>query len=195
MPARQYVRFHLRDRDDCYLSKAPGFIMRMDRLLESIEVGWNDPDESDDKVLCQYDMVYEISDDSNRPLLKTVDSTCKSRSPQFMYHSSGHYFVWQLLNNVNYSDPEINPEATRYFEGDFNGDGISDMVFFNSETGNWKAVQGIPGGGYCFRVYGNRFKGYNNESRIQWFRGNLSGDYNGDGRSDIAFYLPETREF
>ena len=186
---RQYVRFHYMDRPDSYFSKAPGFIMKMDKLLDRIEVGW------DDNELWSYNLIYEMSEDSNRPLLRTVESTRTSTQPEFIYRDASHLFVWQKVNNPNYNDPENNHESTKYFEGDFNGDGISDMVFFNPETGNWRAAEGRRNGGYNFVNYGNRYRGYDNESKIQWFKGNVTGDYNGDGRSDIAFYLPGTGEF
>jgi len=195
IPARQYVRFHLKGRDDFYVSKAPGFIMKMDKLLDEIQVGWDDPDGSDDTELWRYKMVYETSEDSNRSLLKTVESTRASTTPEFIYQPASHYLVWRMINNPDFTDPEINPDATKYFEGDFNGDGISDMVFFNPETGDWKAAEGNRGGGYFFKTYGNMFEGYDQESKIQWFKGNVTGDYNGDGRSDIAFYLTVEREF
>jgi len=195
MDANQYVRFHLKNREESYVSKAPGFIMKMDKLLDIIEVGWDDPDGSDDTELWRYEMVYEISDDSNRPVLKTVQSTRTTTQPEFIYQPAVHHFTWKRVYNPHYNDPEMNYDITKYFEGDFTGDGISDMVFFNPETGYWKAAQGRRDGGYSFPVYGYGFKGYDNPSKIQWFKGNVTGDYNGDGKSDIAFYLPETRQF
>lgn len=93
------------------------------------------------------------------------------------------------------SDPEVNPKATQYFEGDFNGDGISDLVFFNPENGSWKAAEGRRGGGFNYKIYGNKFQGYAGEDRIVFFQSGLTGDFNGDGRADIVMYTPENREF
>ncbi len=195
--ANQYIRFHYKDRDEKYVSKAPGFIMRMDRLLDSIEVGWDDPMGifGISTELWRYVMVYENSEDSGRPLLFTVESNHNTTKPEFLYQPAVHNFIWSIIANPDADDPELNPDATQYFEGDFNGDGLSDMVFFNPETGDWKAAEGRREGGYNFKIYGNRFQGYDGPSKIQWFKGNVTGDYNGDGRSDIAFYLTETREF
>ncbi len=187
--ARQYVRFFTRSRDDAYVSKAPGFLMKMDRLLERIEVGW------DNGTLWDYRLTYTMSLDSLRPLLIAVSSSHETTRPRFHYQEAEHLFVWERVTNLFASEPETNPLHTEYFEGDFNGDGISDMVFFNPETGSWKAAEGRREGGYAFKTYGNRFQGHAGPAKIQFFKGNVTGDYNGDGRADIALYLPETREF
>ena len=69
------------------------------------------------------------------------------------------------------------------------------MVFFNPATGLWRASEGRREGGYIAKTYGEKFQGYDSAERIQWFKGNAVGDYNGDGRADIAFFLPESGEF
>ncbi len=193
MDANQFVRFTYREREEAYLSKAPGFIMRMDRLLEEVRVGWDDPEGSSGIELWSYKLIYEDSDESGRPLLMRIDSDRTATSPRFTYSETEHTLVWQKVRNA--SGGAGDPASVRYFEGDFNGDGISDMVWFNPETGDWKAAEGTRSGGYTFPVYGNRYRGYDTPEEIQFFKGNVTGDYNGDGRSDIAFYLPETKEF
>lgn len=195
--ANQWVRFHYDKRDDAYVSKAPGFIMSMGRILDRIEIGWDDPDSmlSGEKTLWDYEMVYETSEDSKRPLLETVKSSRTSTQPEFIYQPAEHSLVWKNVNNPHAYDYKIDPGAIKYFEGDFNGDGISDIVFFNPETGYWRGVEATRDGSYTYPVYGNRFKGYDSDKKIQFFKGGVTGDYNGDGRTDIAFYLPETKSF
>jgi hypothetical protein len=191
--ARQYVRFHLTQRGDSYLSNAAGFPMEMDKLLTRIEMGL------DNTKLWDYELKYKTSVDSERPLIEKIESGRTSTQPHFHYQPAVHQFIWTKVANIFASDPELNPQSTQYFEGDFNGDGISDFCFFNPITGNWKVVESKPsatsGQTYSFKTYGNRFQGYDGQNKIQFFKSGVTGDYNGDGKSDIAFYLTQTKEF
>ncbi|EMO81098.1 insecticide toxin TcdB middle/N-terminal domain protein [Leptospira kirschneri str. 200801774] len=188
--AKQYVRFVTKQREDFYVSTSPGFLMKMDRLLEKIEVGWDGGGK-----LYEYIPEYEISTDSGRPRIKNIQSSKNTTKPEFFYQSSNRLLTWQNVVNQTSSEIEEDPNSTQYFEGDFNGDGISDLLFFNPKSGNWKAAEGRKEGGYNFKLYANRYQGYDSLEKIRFFKGNVSGDYNADGRSDIAFYLPETRDF
>ncbi|PKA16775.1 hypothetical protein CH363_05060 [Leptospira haakeii] len=188
-PAKQYVKFITKSRGDSYVSMAPGFTMVMDKLLDKMEVGWTGG------KLWTYNLIYDTSFDSGRPILKTVDSDHHTTKPEFKYSNSSGLLTWQNVVNQTSSETELLPASTEYFEGDFNGDAISDIVVFNPQTGNWKAAEGRKEGGYSFKTYANRYKNYDGPSKIRFFKGNVSGDFNGDGRADIALYLPETRDF
>lgn len=192
--AYQYVRFNLKSRGDAYVSRAPGFAMKVDRLVDTIEVGWQNPS-GGEEPLWSYTMEYITSADSNRPLIERIRSSRTATHPKFTYQPAAHTLGWNQVNNVFAADPEINPKSTQYLEGDFNGDGKSDFCFFNPENGLWKVVASSHAGAYLFQTWGSRFMGFKGETKIQWFKGNVTGDYNGDGKSDIAFYLPESKEF
>ena len=98
MDAKQYVKFQYKKRNEAYVSKAPGFVMRMDRLLDKIVVGWDTSTTPFDFAqgelstgeLWEYEMVYETSEDSNRPLLKTVKSSRTTTEPEFIYRDANH---------------------------------------------------------------------------------------------------------
>ena len=167
--------------------------MKMDKLLDKIEIG--NIGMIYDSVQWSYQLVYDISADSGRPLLLNVQSSKNSTTPEYLYQAAQHLFVWQNIFNPFASDTETNPQSTQYFEGDFNGDGISDMAFFNPVTGDWKVVESRFDGSRTFKTYGNKFMGYAGDSKILWFKGNVTGDYDGNGKSDIAFYLPHEKEY
>jgi RHS repeat-associated protein len=200
MAANQFVRFNLKDRPSAgsgtegYVSRAAGFAMKMTKLLDSIQIGW-DPSTGSGQVLWDYELEYIISADSNRPLLKTIHSSRHATRPVFQYQAANHTLGWNQLTNVFAGDAQINPQLTQFVEGDFNGDGKSDFCFFNPENGDWKVIESIYTGGYAFKTYGNRFAGLKGQSQIQFFKGNVTGDFNGDGKSDVAMYLPEKKEF
>ncbi len=102
----------------------------MDRILERIEVGWDGGGK-----LYEYIPEYEISTDSGRPRIKNIQSSKHTTKPEFFYQTSSRLLTWQNIINQTSSELEDNPEATQYFEGDFNGDGISDLLFFNPKSG------------------------------------------------------------
>ena len=95
LAANQYVRFSYKSRPDSYVSKTAGFLMRMDRLLDRVTIGWDDPAGSNNINLWDYKMVYEISRDSHRPLLKTVESSRRSTRPEFSYQRGSHSLIWR----------------------------------------------------------------------------------------------------
>ncbi|TGN10334.1 virulence plasmid B domain protein, partial [Leptospira mayottensis] len=166
VPARQYVKFFTKQREDFYVSTSPGFLMRMDRILERIEIGWDNGGK-----LWDYTPIYETSSDSGRPRIKTIQSSKHTTKPEFEYQTSSRYLIWQNIVNQTSSEIEEDPNSTQYFEGDFNGDGISDLLFFNPKSGNWKAAEGRKEGGYNFKLYANRYQGYTNEEKIKFFKG------------------------
>ncbi len=189
-----FVRFITKERSDKYVSKAAGFRMTMDRILNKIEVGY------DGDVLWNYELIYENSPTSGRPLLLTVRSDKHSTQPEFRYQQPAGRLYWQQVHNSFGQESPSNDflaEAlqTKFFEGDFNGDGISDMVFFNPKDGSWRAAEGRREGGYNFKSYGTGYQGHDNSDEIVFFKSGATGDYDGNGKADIAFYLPQRQEY
>ena len=166
----------------------------MDRILTRVEMGY------DGDVLWNYELVYENSPTSNRPLLKTIRSNKRSTQPEFRYQNTNSALVWQHVHNAYGSSSPSNDLLSeslqvKFFEGDFNGDGISDMVFFNPKDGSWRAAEGRREGGYNFKNYANGYQGYDSPDEIIFFKSGATGDYDGNGRADIAFYLPQNKEY
>jgi hypothetical protein len=73
---------------------------------------------------------------------------------------------------------------TRYLTGDFNGDGKTDIVQINLAWGSYPVCFATGGGGWsCTNIgatiYGSAY-GFDGEGQF------LTGDFNGDGKTDIA---------
>ena len=72
------------------------------------------------------------------------------------------------------------PADGRYFIGDFNGDGASDIAFLAADA-SWHMVNGNSGAPFPPPWNGNVIPGWPADGRY------FIGDFNGDGASDIAF--------
>jgi RHS repeat-associated protein len=201
----QYVKFEYIDRKESYISKAPGFRMVMDKKLDKIIVGWNDSTGflNADEELWSYTMVYKTSIISKRPLLETVESTRNTTKPEFTYTQNNTSFYWNSRENPLYRNPEIldaynySPDAVKYFSGDFSGDGISETVLFLYTTGDFKAITPTYNKGYLIKDYGttglkNLTIGKDSKEDIIWLGGGMVGDFDGNSKSDIPFYVPST---
>lgn len=90
---------------------------------------------------------------------------------------SGNLTVLQSKGvDVAVSDTTTNPVM-----GDFNGDSLTDLGLHNSTTGKWEICLSDKG---VFRNAVEWLTGFGNST--QWMP--LSGDFNGDARSDVAAY-------
>jgi SpoIID/LytB domain protein len=74
----------------------------------------------------------------------------------------------------------VQPAALEWLEGDFNGDGRTDVAGFNASTGDW-IVGTSTGTAYTFATWANF------GSRDGWTH-HLVGDFTKNGRDDVASY-------
>jgi SpoIID/LytB domain protein len=78
----------------------------------------------------------------------------------------------------------VQPDIPEWFEGDFTGNGSTDVASYNPVTGDW-VVGASTGSGYTFSAWGNF------SPRSGWTT-HLVGDFTGNGRDDIASYHEPT---
>ncbi|MCK9614270.1 MAG: hypothetical protein M0R48_02055 [Candidatus Omnitrophica bacterium] len=96
---------------------------------------------------------------------------------------SGNLTVLQTKGvDVAVADSSVNPVM-----GDFNGDALTDLGLHNSSTGKWEICLSDKG---VFRNAVDWLTGFGNSS--EWLP--LSGDFNGDAKSDVAAYNFTTGE-
>lgn len=102
----------------------------------------------------------------------TESSNPITASQFFRYdETSGEFQMYVISTNLN---------ATRYFASDYNGDGITEVLYKKSD-GRTAMVQLVPiGGTYHYQEF---YAG----SPYNW-DDCFTGDYNGDGLTDMLFY-------
>ncbi|NLW18606.1 MAG: T9SS type A sorting domain-containing protein [Candidatus Cloacimonetes bacterium] len=114
-------------------------------------------------------------------------------------------FKIKLGSSTLPESPELNIDMTPWTEligvwyqevsfGDFNGDGYSDMITSDHESGFWKGAAGLwlggpnPNGVLDLRITPpNPYSNY----QFGWGRPTV-GDFNGDGYDDVAFCAPQS---
>ncbi|WP_133124146.1 FG-GAP repeat domain-containing protein, partial [Leptospira haakeii] len=92
---------------------------------------------------------------------------------------------WKLYRQFSVAEDAL--FSNDRFSGDFTGDGFSDFLLFNRNTGEW--TLGETGNGTInFRIWSTtpQFK-----QITRW----LQGDFNGDGRTDIGFFSASDGKF
>lgn len=82
---------------------------------------------------------------------------------------------------VDVVDPNANRNAINPIMGDFNGDAITDLGVFNSDTGKWEICLSDQG---VFRNAQDWLSSFGTSRDWQ----PTGGDFNGDGKSDVGIY-------
>ena len=83
---------------------------------------------------------------------------------------------------------DVSYQNTKPFAGDFDGDGVDDIVNVNLSTGRWNIYRSSDGA--TVMSTWNRLKNADAQYAVV-----LVGDFNGDGKADKAFADKSTRKF
>lgn len=96
----------------------------------------------------------------------------------------------QLMYTAGYGAPMGIGEANAYnipVPGDYDGDGIGDLAVWNTQSGNWY-VRLSSQGGTVSKLFWPLSANQYGTVGIQ----GAQGDYDGDGKTDFAFFSPST---
>ena len=172
-----HVSFELEDRFDLSNTFVGGFRIDRNKRLKTIDVF------AGPSRIRRYELGYVVSAPSGRSLLKTVTEVSADllqRLPAISFEYDQRD-TWRTIPGGGGPAPAI-PVGSQCLGGDFNGDGHTNLACYTGQGGNWHVVKltgtgwqslpggggpapGIPVGGQC-----------------------LTGDFNGNGRIDIACY-------
>lgn len=119
---------------------------------------------------------------------RTGDLNADGRSDIVIYRPSNGVWISGITDgagnltgsgtNVQFGSPDYDPLV-----GDVNGDGQSDIMLYNRTNGRW--LSGLTGAGGTLSTSGSDLFGPYLSGDIP-----LTGDLNGDGRTDMLLYRP-----
>jgi len=171
------VRFIWENRPDPFQSFALDFSVITGKRLVAVDVF------AAENRLRRYETTYDVSVATGRSVLKTItqesgDLTTKLPAWSFAYDDAAG---WQKLPGVNGPLPAL-PVGNQCLTGNFNGDGRTDMACYTGGGGSWH-VATLTAAGW------QRLAGENGPlPALPVGNQCLTGDFNGDGRTDIACY-------
>ncbi|MFH1261920.1 MAG: FG-GAP-like repeat-containing protein [Pseudomonadota bacterium] len=162
-----------------------------------------------------YRLFYSASAGSERSLLTSVLpcknaacltcsdlATCQAANPLHVllptvvnWYGGPVFQAPQDLTNVPLSAEDWAGQYRKVASGDFNGDGYNDLLQVGSvgDRGTY-VLLGLPGGGFGLReLTTHPIAGGGTMNKCKWFGGStgegasaiLTGDFNGDGRTDV----------
>ena len=192
------IEFYLEDRLDITYSFISKNKVTMRKRLKSIVV------KSHSNIVCAYQLSYITSNRMKRSLLERV----KMFGSDADIDNAGNILRGSALPAMDFRwseaedefDFEKKPEAidsnkidngSNIYFGDFNGDAITDVMWYNRKSGGnlWFINNGIDNNGKLnYKEYPNPISpGYIDNGSGIYF-----GDWNGDGKKDIMWYSWET---
>ncbi|MHA7291350.1 FG-GAP repeat domain-containing protein [Arthrobacter sp. MDT3-24] len=103
----------------------------------------------------------------------------------FLGRSDGNQLTWNFAGNTNGFGNLL--EGHMFWTGDFTGEGRTDVLFYYPGDGNW--FLGRSDGNQLTWNFAGNTNGFGNllEGHMFW-----TGDFTGEGRTDVLFYYPVT---
>lgn len=176
------VEFEYDDRPDNIARYITGRKIQTNKILKSIKSFYGE------QVAREYRFDYVLSTYSKKCLLKSVtecgmDGTCLEPT----------VFSWKEEEELGFNSfstipvSELNHDNIAVFQGDWNGDGLIDLVMLNTETGNNK---------YFINSWDFDFTSFTAPDPIAAasLKNGITNfiDFNSDGYTDVVWYDPNT---
>ncbi len=173
-------------RADQEVSFRPGFAVQTTRRLQKIETFAKQTQAGAYQLARRYDFTYTLSARSGRSLLSSVteygtDGTTHLRPITFTYQGASGAPTYQMASPSQYLKPPL--------AGDFNGDGLTDTLRFDtsSSPSKWRVALSTPTGSGTEQEW---LSGFGSSASTP-----VVGDWNADGRTDVGTYASGTWQF
>jgi len=176
------VRFNYEDRPDLITRYVAGSEIRISRRMKSIDTYY------ENQLVRSYQLSYEVSSSTGRSRIQSIEE-CGSDGSCF----EPTIFTWKDNTEESFGITDApsglsrgyrsGKHRSRQYPGDFNGDGITDIVNLQNNGDNWLALSNGDGS-FTDILHPQGL------TRNYWGNGSITrqllGDYNGDGLTDIV---------
>lgn len=169
---------------DVHISTGSGFVMQR---WATNQGGWIS---TDPKLGNSQWFAADFNGDGKTDLAKiwNVNATMNAD----VHLSTGRDFTMQRWATAipGWVSTDVSKNNSQYFSGDFNGDGKTDLsrIWACSVGGMCMDVYAARAGAFAAQRWATSQGGWINTGERQWF----SGDFNGDGRTDLAKFFGDT---